>query len=193
MRRILLIGSGGAGKSTMATRLGAMLGLPVIHLDAHYWRAGWVATPADEWRAHVADLASGDAWIMDGNYGGTMEQRLAACDTVIFLDLPRTVCLWRILRRTIRFAGRSRPDMTPGCPERLTWEFAWWVWTYPTRRRPGVLQRLAALPATTRVLRLRSARDVERLLTAGEQHFTTGVTGGASPDSSVQNQRTIIE
>lgn len=166
MRRVLVIGSGGAGKSTFATALGTRLGLPVIHLDAHYWQSGWVATPAPQWRARVAQLLAGDGWVMDGNYGGTMTERLAACDTVIFLDLPRTVCLWRIVQRAIRYAGRSRPDMTPGCPERLSWEFVWWVWTYPSRRRPEVLQRLRALPATTRVEILRSARDVEAFVAA---------------------------
>jgi adenylate kinase family enzyme len=164
MRRILIIGSGGAGKSTVATQLGARLGLPVIHLDAHYWHPGWVATPGDEWRDHVTELVARDAWIMDGNYGGTMAQRLAACDTVVFLDLPRLVCLWRIVRRAIRYAGRSRPDMTPGCAERLTWAFAWWVLSYPSTRRPGVLRRLAELPRTTRVWRLRSSREVEAFL-----------------------------
>ncbi len=160
MRRVLIIGSGGAGKSTLAAQLGARLQLPVIHLDAHYWHPGWVATPGDEWRAQVAELVARDAWVMDGNYGGTMEQRLAACDTVVLLDLSRVVCLWRIVRRAIRYSGRSRPDMTPGCAETLSWAFVWWVWSYPSRRRPDVLRQMAALPATTRVVRLRSSCEV---------------------------------
>ena len=160
MRRVVIIGSGGSGKSTFATALGARLHLPVIHLDRLYWHPGWNATPQKQWRAVVAQLLEGDAWVMDGNYGGTMEQRLAACDTVVFLDLPRVLCLWRMIRRSLRYRGRSRPDMTPGCPERLTWEFAWWVWTYPRRRRPNVLKRLSLLPATTRVIHLRSTKEV---------------------------------
>ncbi|MBL0172084.1 MAG: DNA topology modulation protein [Gemmatimonadaceae bacterium] len=166
MRRVLIIGSGGAGKSTVATQLGTKLGIPVIHLDAHYWHPGWIATPPSEWRLRVAELVARDVWVMDGNYGGTMVQRLAACDTVVFLDLPRVVCLWRLVRRALRYAGRSRPDMTPGCPERLSWEFVWWVWTYPSRRRPQVLQRLAALPTTTQVVLLRSSREVDAFMSA---------------------------
>jgi adenylate kinase family enzyme len=164
MQRVLVIGSGGAGKSTFATALGQRLGIPVVHLDAQYWRSGWVATPSEQWHARVAELVAGDRWIMDGNYGGTLTQRLAACDTVIFLDLPRTTCLWRVVRRTFRYAGQSRPDMTPGCPERLTWAFAWWVWTYPTARRPRVLAQLAEVSRTARVVRLRSAREVAHFL-----------------------------
>lgn len=164
MQRILVIGSGGAGKSTAAVAIGAALGLPVIHLDARYWSAGWVPMESEAWRAHVMRLTREPAWVMDGNYGGTLPVRLAACDTVVFLDLSRWVCLARVVRRAWRHRGRSRPDMTPGCPERLTWAFMWWVWTYPSRRRPGVLQQCAALPASTKVHVLRRPRDVREFL-----------------------------
>jgi adenylate kinase family enzyme len=162
MQRVLVIGSGGAGKSTLAARLGERLGLPVVHLDALYWRAGWVATPDDEWARRVAALAAGDAWVMDGNYGGTLDARLAACDTVVFLDLPRRLCAWRVVRRAIRFYGRTRPDMAPDCPERFSLAFLRWVWDYPRSRRPGVLRKLAALDQGQRVVVLRSAAAVER-------------------------------
>lgn len=165
MRRVLLIGSGGAGKSTVARRLGAATGLPVVHLDARFWRPGWTPTPRDEWRRTVATLVAGDAWVMDGNYGGTLDLRLAACDTVVFLDLPRLVCLRRVVARALRHAGRTRPDMAPDCPERLTLEFVRWVWRYPRRQRPAVLRRLAAAAeAGTRVVVLRSDAEVERFL-----------------------------
>ncbi|MGZ8412152.1 MAG: AAA family ATPase [Gemmatirosa sp.] len=164
MRRVSIIGSGGAGKSTLAVRVAARLGVPLVHLDARYWHPGWLATPADVWRREVETLVAGPAWVMDGNYGGTLDLRLAASDTVVFLDLPRVVCLTRVLGRALRYRGRSRPDMAPGCPERLSWEFVRWVWEYPTRRRPDVLRRLAALAPTTRVVVLRSPRAVDAWL-----------------------------
>jgi adenylate kinase family enzyme len=166
MRRVLVIGSGGAGKSTFAADLGARTGLPVIHLDALYWRAGWQETPREEWAARVDELIALDAWIMDGNYGGTMERRLAACDTVVFLDFPRALCLWRVVARRARYRGRTRPDMAEGCREHLTWEFARWVWTYRRERRPGVLKRLGELREGQRVHVLRSPREVRRFLEA---------------------------
>lgn len=164
MQRVLVIGSGGSGKTTLARRLGARLGLAVVHLDALYWRAGWVEPPREVWRERVAELARREAWVMDGNYSGTLEQRLAACDTVVFLDLPRTLCLWRVLKRGLTYHGRSRPDMAAGCPERLTLDFLLWVWRYPARSRPKVLRLLAAHAEGRRVVRLRSRAEVEEFL-----------------------------
>lgn len=162
MRKVLVIGSGGAGKSTFARRLAEQTGLPLIHLDALYWKPGWVETPKSEWARMVEQLLAGDRWIMDGNYGGTLERRLAACDTVVFLDLPRWICISRVAARRVRFRGRPRPDMQEGCPERLTTEFVRWIWKYPLERRPLVLDRLSRLDSNREVFVLRSRGDIER-------------------------------
>ena len=101
---------------------------------------------------------------MDGNYGGTLDVRLAAADTVIFLDLPRALCVARALGRALRYWGRSRPDMAAGCPEKLDLKFLRWIWQYPRRNRPVILEKLSRLEGK-RVLRLQSAGAVRRLLT----------------------------
>ena len=108
MKRCLVIGSGGAGKSTLAREMARRTGLPLIHLDQHYWRPGWVPAPPDAWRTRVEELIQRPTWIMDGNYGSTLEPRLAAADTVVFLDTPRLVCIGRVLRRWWRHRGRAR-------------------------------------------------------------------------------------
>lgn len=135
-----------------------------MHLDALYWRPGWQATPNEEWDAAMRELVARDAWIIDGNYGRTLPVRIAPCDTIVFLDVPRRVSLWRIVRRRLQFAWRTRPDVAPGCPEQLTWEFLWWVWTYPARRRPEILRRLNAVEHEKRVVVLRDNDDVERFV-----------------------------
>lgn len=161
MRRVIIIGSAGAGKSTLALRLGPLLGLPVIHLDREHWRPGWVETPKPEWRARVEALTRRPTWVIEGNYSGTLDVRVAACDTVVFLDYPRLLCLWGIVRRVL-FRG-PRPDMAPGCPERVDLEFALWVWRYPRRTRPKVLELLAQHPGRT-IVHLRSRAETEAFL-----------------------------
>jgi adenylate kinase family enzyme len=165
MRRVLVLGSGGAGKSTFAQALGERTGLPVVHLDRHWWRPGWVEAPKSEFDAEIATLLARDAWVMDGNYSRTLSVRLAAADTAVLLDVPRLTCLFRVIVRAMRHRGRSRPDMTPGCPERVTWEFVQWIWTYPARRRPEVLAMLAEFERRGgRVAVLRTAAETRAFL-----------------------------
>jgi adenylate kinase family enzyme len=164
MKKILIIGSSGAGKSTFARQLGAILRLEVIHLDSLYWRAGWVETPKDVWRAIVGELLTREAWIMDGNYGGTLDQRLEACDAVIFLDVPRLICLWRVLKRVAAYRKESRPDMAAGCPEKIDWEFVKYIWEYPRKNKPEVVGKLTACAESKRVIILKSQPEIESFL-----------------------------
>ena len=144
----------------MAKAIAAKTGLPLIHLDQLFWHPGWVPTPDPEWDRVTDELIARDSWVMDGNYGRTLPKRIAAADTVVFLDLPRVVCTWRSLKRRFNHAGRSRPDVAPGCPEQVGWEFVRWVWTYPTRRRPGILQQRDAVRSDKKVVVLRTTAEV---------------------------------
>lgn len=141
-RRILLLGCGGSGKSMLAKQLGKKLQLPVIHLDREYWKPGWVKTEREVWHQKVTELLRGDRWIMDGNYQGTLEQRLSAADTVIFLDYSKWACLSGIMKRRIQNHKRVRSDMGENCPERLSGEFVSWVFHFQKRNRPEILEHL---------------------------------------------------
>jgi adenylate kinase family enzyme len=164
MKRILLIGPGGSGKSTLANKLGEVLGLEVIHLDRYYWSAGWVELPKNKWAITVDELLSRESWVMDGNYSGTLAKRIPASDTIIFLDLPMPQCLWRIIKRQLKFRGTTRPDMAPGCPERLSLQFILWVSKYSQDTRPKVLRLIKELGSTKTVVHLRSSREVNKFL-----------------------------
>ncbi|GMA52246.1 topology modulation protein [Alicyclobacillus contaminans] len=142
MQRVAIIGAPGAGKSTFAQRLGAITGIQVFHLDRLFWKPGWVETPRDEWITLQERLVQNEAWIIDGNYGATMDIRVQAADTVIHLDFPRRVCLWRIVKRWIRYRGRTRPDMAQGCPEKMDWAFFRYTWAFRRREQAAIVQRL---------------------------------------------------
>jgi adenylate kinase family enzyme len=181
MRRIMIVGPAGSGKSTLARDRGATLDLPVIHLDAHYWLPGWVEPPLDVWRERVRQLVLGETWIIDGNYSDTFDLRLVVADTIVFLDLPRHTCLGRVIARSIRSFGRVRPDMAPGCRERLDGAFLRWVWTYPSQRRPAMVRRLEEVEGQMRVIWLRNASEVRafpRTLSA-EHVYSDATTSSA--------------
>ncbi len=165
MKRVLVMGPSGSGKSTLAREVGAALGLEVVHLDRLHYRADWVEAPPEEFRAAILDAVQEPAWVIDGNYTskGASEERLAACDTIVFLDFPRRVCFWRVLRRTVRTFGRTRPDLADGCIERIDFEFLRWVWDAPGRR-PKMLALLDQYRDTRRVVVLSNTREVRRFV-----------------------------
>jgi adenylate kinase family enzyme len=163
--RVLVVGSGGAGKTVVARALAARTGLPLIHLDAHYWRPNWEPTPVDAWRARVRELITRSQWVMDGNYSSTLDLRLPAADTIVFLDLPRRVTLRRVLARWLRWHGRVRPEMPQGCPERMSLEFARWLWRFPREGRRRLLDAITVAGVEDRVIRLTSRRAVAAWLT----------------------------
>ena len=162
--RVLVIGSPGAGKSTLARQLGELLRLPVIHLDAHFWQPGWVHVPFDEWEEMVERLTEGETWIMDGNYGTSLYLRIPAADTIIHLDFPRYICIWRVLKRLVLHYGRTRPDLAPGCPERIDLEFMKWVWGFQCKIRPYNLRMLDLFAHGKHVITLRHPREIREFL-----------------------------
>jgi adenylate kinase family enzyme len=121
MRRIVILGCSGTGKSTLARRLARQLALPVVHLDMLYWRPGWQHPDPEDFRARVAGAVAGEDWISDGNYSVTFDLRLPRADAVIIMTLPRWRRLLRVFRRQI-FQRHTRPDLPEGCPERVDWE-----------------------------------------------------------------------
>ncbi len=163
-QRILIIGSGGAGKTTLSVALAKRLGLTCIHLDQHYWSAGWTRAPRDVWRARLAEILARPSWIIEGNYASTIPQRLERADTLIFLDFPRWLCIWRVLMRTARHYGRTRPLMSPHCPERFDAAFLAWLWRYPNEVRPQLYTQLAPYRETHNIIVLRSPAAVNKFL-----------------------------
>ncbi|MCL2299971.1 MAG: AAA family ATPase [Firmicutes bacterium] len=163
--RIMVMGSSGSGKSTMARRLGEFTGLPVTHLDSISWLPGWVEAPKEEFAEKLREIVRGEAWIIDGNYKKwALDACLERADTVIYLDFSRYVCLFRAFKRRVMFRNKTRPDMGEGCPERITWWLVTWIWGYPKRARGKTLARLAEIQPPKQVIRLKGNRAVKKFL-----------------------------
>lgn len=148
MKRVMIIGDGGSGKSTLARWLGAHTGLPVYHLDQVYWMPDWTPRPEAQKLAMIAGIEAQEQWIIEGGVSATFENRIARAVTLIWLDLPVTLRLWRIVMRTLAHRGRSRPDMPEGCVQRFdhnTLSFLRFIWQdrHAGRRRMAACRALA--------------------------------------------------
>ncbi|EPO0043681.1 AAA family ATPase, partial [Vibrio harveyi] len=157
MKRIAVIGSGGSGKSTFSTLLGTELNLPVHHLDQLYWKPNWVKTPKDDWIKIQKSLCESECWIIDGNYQSTLDIRFEACDTIIFLDVNRYTRIYRALKRTL--LSSKRPDLAEGCDERFDIEFIKFLWDYPKKSKPLIMNKLKALTRNKRVIIAKSGEQ----------------------------------
>ncbi len=135
MQRVIIIGCGGAGKSTLARQLGEITGLPVIHLDKLFWHPGWVESTQEEMDEKIRGVLKEPRWIMDGNFNRTLPMRMEKCDTIIYLDFSRIACLLGVVKRILTTYGSVRPDMGEGCPERFDLDFLKWVWNFNKNKR----------------------------------------------------------
>lgn len=159
MQRIAILGGSGSGKSTLARRIGDQLDLPIVHMDQHYFSPGWVEPDHDDWRDKVATMCAQDRWVMDGNYSKTFDLRLPRADLIIFLDLPTSLCLWRVFRRTTFGFGKVRPDSAAGCPERFDPKFLGYVLNYRRQRAPKIRLFLANTNVPHKIFRDKGAID----------------------------------
>jgi adenylate kinase family enzyme len=167
MKRVLVIGSCGSGKSTFARKLQSEISIPLVHLDQHFFKPGRIEPEKKEWRATVSHLIGKDTWIMDGNYGGTMEMRMERADTIIWLDLPRYICLYRIIKRVFVHRNGGRPDMAEGCDERFDWKFIKYVWNFKKNKNPLLRERIDSLRDGKKVFVLKSSRATVEFLSQG--------------------------
>jgi len=164
MKRVMVIGCCGAGKSTLSKKLHRILKLPLIHLDRHYWKPKWTETPSEEWIPIVNELAAKESWIIDGNYGSTLDIRLARADTIIYLDYSTATCLYRVCSRAITNYGKTRSDMTAGCPERIDFKFFHYVATYNMLRRKAQLAKVKKVSHEKQCIILKNDREVKAFL-----------------------------
>ncbi len=160
MKRVIVIGCPGSGKSVLSRELHRRTGLPLYHLDNLYWNADKTTVPGDIFRAALAKILERDAWIIDGNYGSTMAMRMAACDTVVFLDYPSDVCIAGIRSRI----GVAREDI-PWVETEEDPEFLAFVEQYREESRPKVCALLEQY-ADKQIIVLKSRDEGDAFLAA---------------------------
>ena len=164
LRRILIIGPLGAGKSTLALELGRLLAVPVHHLDTLYWGDGWTPTPPAEWQALLDRIVADESWIIDGNFTSSLPQRLAAADTVIYLDLGPLTSSIRAVRRRILHRWRRAPAVPGGERPMFNVQLFRWIWAFPSENRPYLLEQLRQPSVAGKAVILRNRRDVRRFI-----------------------------
>jgi adenylate kinase family enzyme len=167
MRRVVVMGTAGSGKTTVAAALARRMGVPHVELDALAWGPEWESTPPAVLRERVEAAVGAEAWVVDGNYTAVRDLVWPKADAAVWLDPPRRVVMWRVITRTVHRIV-TRRVLWSGNRESLRTAFSresivLWAWTTYDRRHRDYPDQLAAYPNLA-VHRLQSARDVDRFL-----------------------------
>ncbi|GAC1688633.1 MAG: DNA topology modulation protein [Ktedonobacteraceae bacterium] len=171
MEKIVIVGSPGAGKSTLAQALGDILDIEIIHLDRYFWQPGWNEHSRKTRIVRQQQLIREKYhWIIEGTYLSSSEPRLNAADTIIFLDIPPLLCLYRLIKRHIEWRGRSRSDIPEGCTDRLDLKCLLKVFAFPLRGRFTLDKKLRNYPSKS-VFQLHSKKEIEDFLAHQVQYI----------------------
>ena len=162
MDRIAIIGCGGSGKTHLANQLAALLNLSLTHLDGIYYDADWNPLSQEKFADLQRDLVAQPRWLVEGNYASTLPIRLAAANTVIFLNLPAIICLAGITQRRWRYWGGQHAK--DGVYDRITWNFVRYIWGYRKIMLPRVRQLLAEHGGNARLVTLTSRHQVTQFV-----------------------------
>lgn len=164
--RILVLGCSGGGKSTLSQQLCGMNGLPFVSMDRDfYWLPGWVKRERDEVRAMIHAAAAEPRWLMDGTGSSSFDLRMPRATLIIWVRMPRWLCLWGVLSRTIRHFGRTRPEMAPGCREKLfDRAFLSFIWNFEEKTTPRIVEGIGTLAGDCPVVVLKSRAEMRQLL-----------------------------
>ncbi|MEM9630034.1 MAG: DNA topology modulation protein FlaR [Pseudomonadota bacterium] len=167
MKRVMIVGGPGSGKSTLARRLGERTGLPVYYMDHIHWLPGWIERSREEKDALTHQVHMKSEWIFEGGHSSTYAERVDRADTFIWLDVPVWLRIFRVLKRSLQYYGKSRPDLPEGCPERFngqTVEFVQFIWRTRHSAREKLLKIYAAPPPHLNVLKLSNLKETRAFL-----------------------------
>jgi adenylate kinase family enzyme len=190
MDKIVIIGSPGAGKSTLARKLGRKLHIKVVHLDRKFWQPGWKEKPRDTRIDILKKLVQEKQWIIEGTYLDSSEPRLRAADTIIFLDIHPFLCLQRVIMQHYKYQGQPRHDLMEGCEDKLTMIRILKVLVFPFRGRRTLEKKLRnfKFDEAKHITWLRSPKDVEDFVARLEPHSDVKSTLSKTPSVTGKRQ-----
>lgn len=162
-KRIILVGCMGSGKSWLSKRIAQITDYPLYHLDIEQWRPDWVKLSKGEQISRQKEIISGESWIIDGTWGGTMELRYAAADLIIYLEMNRFLCMWRSAKRV----GKKRSDFPDfleekGVLSKEFFRFCKWIWMFPKNNKERIMGLHEKYPEKE-FLHIKSRRDIKNL------------------------------
>ena len=163
MKRVMVIGCPGSGKTTLSKSLADKTDLPLIHLDKIQWTGQWKSIRGEEFDRILLDKMQAPCWIIDGNYNRTIPTRLKECDTVIYLDYPTYVSFFGALKRVINNYGKVRDDMGGNCRERFDPTFFWFILTFNLKNRRRYHKLLDSAEGKNTII-LKSRKEADEFL-----------------------------
>ena len=164
MKKVLVLGCCGAGKSTFSKKLHSILKLPLIHLDSHYHKPNWEEPEKEEWSKVLKKMLRRERFIMDGTYLESLDERIKKSDTIIYLDYSLIKCFFRVIKRVLIDFGKKRSDMAPGCKEEFDLEFLWFVLTFNNKFRKEIIQKLNSVKNKKKVSIFKTDKHADKFL-----------------------------
>ena len=165
IKRIAIVGNAGSGKTTLSTKLAAKLNLALYHLDRYFWKPNWQEPDRSEFIKIHDRLCDKEEWIIEGISTKTASYRFERADMIVFLDVPRMICLWRIFKRMIQ--NWNKEICAPGCRERgPTRKFLSFVWNFDKNRKPTILDMIRKYKEDKKIYVISNQSDITKLLSS---------------------------
>lgn len=161
MKKIIIIGSPGTGKSTIGRQLEEKLGIDLYHLDKLFWKPNWAMSTNEEQLDILCKVMDKESWIIDGNYSDTLGVRIKQADTIIYLKRSRPVCFYHVFKRFLTYKGKTRPDMKKDCPEKIDRDFIKWIWKFPEIHEPLIDEYLNQLSESQKLIKLTNQKEID--------------------------------
>jgi adenylate kinase family enzyme len=182
MEKIAIIGSPGAGKTTLARNLNRILKIKVYHLDRLFWKSGWQSIDGPTRIDTMQNLIREKQWIIEGTYLYSSVPRLDEADTIIFLDMQVFACLWRVIKRHLQDRGKFRRDIPEQSVDKLNPHRIYKLLVFPIRDRKQLTQKLRTYEAieSKEIIRLQSKKDLKNFLERLGQNAMANTRKGRS-------------